>query len=62
MVQSMMTEGLAFRVKDRLHIPLLVSASGSLIVQLTTSGMEQQLGTDSTPSVALQAVHVRKKI
>ena len=59
---TLLPEGLAFRVKDRLHIPPLVSASGSLIVQLTTSGMERRLGTDSTPSVALQAVHVRKNL
>ena len=59
---TLLPEGLSFRDKDRLHLPPLVSASGSLIVQLTTSGMERRLGTDSTPSVALQATHVRKNI
>ena len=59
---ALLPEGVAFREKDRLHVPPLVSASGSLIVQLTTSGMERRLGTDSSPSVALQANHIRQNI
>ena len=59
---ALLPEGLAFRVKDRLHMPPLVSPSGSLVVQLTTSGMERRLGTDSNPSIALQATHVRQNV
>ena len=59
---TLLPEGLAFREKDRLNLPPLVSASGSLLVQLTTSGMERRLGTDSNPSIALQAQHVRRNL
>ena len=59
---SLLPGGLAFREKDRLHIPPLVSSSGSLIVQLTTSGLERRLGTDSSPSVALHAQHVHENL
>ena len=51
--------GTGFRDKDRTHLPPVVSQSGSLICQLTTTGMERRLGTENTPSLALQAHHVQ---
>ena len=59
---TLLPEGLAFREKDRLHVPPLVSASGSLVVQLTSAGLERRLGTDSNPSIALQDCHVRANL
>ena len=56
---SLLPAGTSFRDKDRTHLPPRVSQSGSLICQLTTSGMEKRLGTESTPSLALQAHHIQ---
>ena len=56
---SLLPAGTGYRDKDRTFLSPLVSQSGSLICQLTTSGMERRLGTENTPSLALQAHHVR---
>ena len=53
-----MPDGMAHREKDRVFLDREVGASGSLIVQLTTKGMERRLGTAMKPSVALMFCHV----
>ncbi len=55
---SLMTEGKAYREKDRLFMDNDIGASGSLIVQLSVKGMENRLGTANKPAVALQHRHV----
>ena len=55
---SLMPEGTAYREKDRVFLDQDIGASGSLVVQLSTKGMERRLGTASKPSVALKAEHI----
>ena len=59
---SFLPEGSAYKEPDRLMVPPRVGSTSSLVVQLTTSGMERRLGTESTPTVALQAQHIRTNL
>ena len=59
---NFLPEGSSYRDKDRLHTDTGVGATGSVLVQLTTAGMARRLGTESNPSVALQAQHIRTNI
>ena len=59
---SFLPEGSAYKDPDRLMVPPRVGSTSSLVVQLTTSGMERRLGTESTPTVALQAQHIRTNL
>ena len=55
-----MPEGAAYQEKERVFLGPGVGASSSIIVQLSTKGMEKRLGTAVKPSVALQAQHIQK--
>ena len=59
---TFLPKGAAYKEPDRLMVPPRVGSTSSLVVQLTTSGMQRRLGTESTPTIALQAQHIRTNL